>query len=394
MNDLKKIKNNIWKLYVIQGMKWFLLAVPILVPFYQSNGLSMQQILMLQGVFSVTAVLLEIPTGYVADLFGRKNTIVWGMFIWAAGWGLYSLTHSFEMFLVVEVMLALSSSLISGSDSALLYDSLELLGDTSSYTKKEGNLSTIWNISEGTASIIGAVLAVISLRFPIYCQAIIALMTVPIALSLKEPARKAIDVTTGKLKKLFEAVKFALVDHSEIKWLTIYTAAVSCAGITFLWFIQPRFQVIGIPLAWFGVAWAALQFTSAFSSANAQKIENKFGRRNLLILMLPLSALAFLLLAVVPGYWSLIVMAIPYLIRGVNIPVLKDYINKLTPSDIRATVLSVNALVMRLMFAIIGPAIGFINDSYSFSTAFFTAFIIFILISVVSLSRMKSLRVL
>jgi len=57
-------------------------------------------------------------------------------------------------------------------------------------------------------------------------------------------------------------------------------------------------------------------------------------------------------------------------VRGINGPVLNDYINSCVSSDIRATVLSVKSLVGRLMFVLLGPLVGWVNDSYSLSVAF------------------------
>ena len=391
---IEKLRGNIWKLYTIQALRWFLLSVPILVPFYQSNGLSIQQVLIVQASFGVTLALLEIPTGFIADMFGRKRAIVLGMIVWPLAWGFYSVSHSFEAFLLAEGMLALGTALLSGADSALLFDTLTELEESGTYTKREGIMNTTWNVSEGVASVLGGLLAVVSLRFPMYIQAVVAALAIPVALSLIEPTRKKMNETTGKVRLLLQTLRFALIEHSEIKWLTIYTASVSCAGITFLWFIQPRLAVAGVPLAWFGVVWAALQFSSGFVSSQAQKIEMILGRKTTLYLLLPVTALSFVLLAYAPGIFAIAVMFIPFLVRGLNIPILRDYVNRRTPSELRATVLSLSGLIMRGMFVIIGPLVGFIHDQYSFSTAFITAGVVFGVISVVSLARMKTLRVL
>lgn len=66
------VKSNIWKMQVLNFINWFLVIIPTLVIFYQAHGLSMKQVMIIQAVFSISLVLIEIPSGYFADRFGRK----------------------------------------------------------------------------------------------------------------------------------------------------------------------------------------------------------------------------------------------------------------------------------------------------------------------------------
>ena len=64
--------------------------MPIVVPFYQDNGLNMHDVFFLRAIYSVAIVILEIPSGYFADVWGRKNTLVAGTFMGVIGFGIYS----------------------------------------------------------------------------------------------------------------------------------------------------------------------------------------------------------------------------------------------------------------------------------------------------------------
>ena len=78
-----KLYSNIWKLYVIKGLKWFMVVMPIVVLFFQENGLNLQQVMILQGIYSFMVAVMEIPSGYLADIFGRKkylNTRIYFLF--------------------------------------------------------------------------------------------------------------------------------------------------------------------------------------------------------------------------------------------------------------------------------------------------------------------------
>jgi MFS family permease len=72
---MKKVSTNIWKLNFVAAFTDMMFFIPVLIPFLGSLGLSMQEILIVEAVFSVTMVLLEVPSGYFADVFGRKLSL-------------------------------------------------------------------------------------------------------------------------------------------------------------------------------------------------------------------------------------------------------------------------------------------------------------------------------
>ena len=63
------MKQNILALYLIKLSKWFSLVMPIIVLFYEDHGLGLQDVFILKSVYSVAAVALEIPSGYLADVW-------------------------------------------------------------------------------------------------------------------------------------------------------------------------------------------------------------------------------------------------------------------------------------------------------------------------------------
>jgi hypothetical protein len=70
-----------------------------------------------------------------------------------------------------------------------------------------------------------------------------------------------------------------------------------------------------------------------------------------------------------------------YFSRGIATPVLKDYINRITSSDIRATVLSLRSLIIRANFSILAPLFGYMTDRLTLSQAFIIIGIIFTILT-------------
>ena len=116
------MKQNILALYLIKLSKWFSLVMPIIVLFYEDHGLGLQDVFILKSVYSVAAVALEIPSGYLADVWGRKKCLILGCILFFGGYLCYSFTSTFTAFLFAEILLGTGQTLVNGADSALLYD--------------------------------------------------------------------------------------------------------------------------------------------------------------------------------------------------------------------------------------------------------------------------------
>lgn len=390
MGKMKKIRSNVWKLYLVRALSSFTLVMPIIVLFFKENGLSMKQVFLLQSIFSLVALSLEVPTGYFADRVGRKKSIVIGGIVATLGFLVYSLAYGFWGFLLAEILLGIGISFISGSDSALLYDTLLEMQKEGEYKKIEGKKLSMGMFSEGISSILGGFLALVSLRFPFYWDVVITFMVIPVALTLFEVKRyKQEEKKESSIGAMLKLIKYSLHDHAEVKWLIIYSALVGASTLTMVWFIQIYWMATKVPLELFGISWATLMFAAAFFAWNAHHVEKVLGRKNSLILLIVLPALGYFLLSSFWFVWSGIFILLFYVTRGMNNPVLCDYINKLVSSDIRATVLSVKNLAGRLIFSIVGPFAGWISDAFSLKAALMSAGATFLFLGLIALIFMK-----
>ncbi len=383
------LERNIRLMFCIRVVRWFLLVMSTMVLFYQHAGLTMQQILLIQSAFSALVVLFEIPSGYFSDVVGRKRTMIVGCLLSFAGFALYSFAEGFWGFFIAEMTLGCAVSFISGTDSALVYDSLLALGRQSEYSKFEGRLMSVGNTSEGIASIIGALLAIISLRMPFYVETCIVFFTIPLSMMLTEPPRTKLDTSKGNFRAVWEIIVYSLHSHAELKWLIVYSSIVNASTLTMVWFIQPYLKLAGLPIGWFGVAWAILQFSVGFFSFSADTIEKRIGRNNILLSLIFISVSGYVLIALFQSLWAIGFLFLFYLVRGLGQPTFYGYINSLISSDRRATVLSVGNLAVRLIFSCLGPIIGWVADSYSLSYAFLISAGAFLIPGVVSLFLLR-----
>ena len=363
-------KHNIIKLHILKGISWFMLSMPIIVIFFQDHGLSLAQIMQLQAAYSLSVAIFEIPSGYIADLFGRKKTIVLSTLFSFFGFLIFSFFSGFNEFIIAEICVGIGGSLMSGSDTALMYDTLIEENEQKTYTKVEGKNYAIGNFSESIAGVVGGLLAVNHLYLPVYLQTIILFFSIPISLSLIEPK------VNKKLALSFQSIKnvlyFSLIKNLKLKWLIIFSSFMGVATLSIAWLAQPFFQQINIPILYFGLLWALLNLSAGISSFNSHKFNLKYNIYIYSFFMI----VSFILLSWCQSLVGLIFIFIIYIIRGLVTPILKNLINISISSEKRATVLSIRSFIIRISFATIAPFLGFIADKESLQYSFFLLTII------------------
>lgn len=383
MNNTALLKN-IPKLYIIKIAKWFMLSMPIIVLFFQENKLSMQDIFTLKAIYSISVIVLEIPSGYFADLMGRKFTLIIGSILGCAGFIIYSISGDFNGFLIAEIILGIGQSFISGSDSALMYDTLKATGKQDQFMKQEGRLISTGNFAEAAAGLLGGLLASISLRTPFICQIFIAATAIPASFMLIEPIT-SIKKQKASLKHIVYIVQDSLIINKELRWNIVFSSIIGCSSLTLAWFIQPYFKQFDLQVTLIGALWTALNTTVGIVALFAYKIENLLGKTKTSIIIVIGISINIFLIGIIESSWAIIFLFIFYGIRGIATPILKEYINRITNSEVRATVLSLRNFIIRICFTIIGPFLGWYNDMFSMNSALIIMGIIFFILGSFSL---------
>lgn len=358
--------------------------MPTIFLFFKENGLDLHDIMVIQAIYSISIALIEIPSGYVADVLGRKNSMVIGTFFGFIGMVIYTFASGFWGFLPAALCLGFGQSFISGSDTALMYDSLVSVNQQDKFIKYEGRSISMGNFAEAVAFIVGGFLAEISLRTPFYYQCIIAFIGFVIAFLLKEPP-----VTKMDNKKPWANIKyiirFSLKENTPLKWNIIYSSVIGATTLVMAWFAQPYFAALNMEVKYYGIVGAILNLAVAFTSFYAHRIEEKINTPKLLAFILIALCFCYVYLGNFLNYWGLAILFTFYLIRGVATPVLRDYINRFTPSEMRATVMSIRSFMIRIVFAVFSPLLGYIADIYTIQSAFNIAGVVFFVVGFTSL---------
>jgi MFS family permease len=373
---LKSFPANTIQLTLIKIAKWFNLVMPVVVLFYHDNGLSMSQIFLLKSVYSIAMVATELPSGYLADVWGCRRTILLGAILGTLGIVIYSLAHDFTSFMMAEVILGIGFSCVSGADSALLYDSLKAENREHEYIRFEGRITSIGNFAEALAGVAGGLLATISLRTPYFFQVGVAAIGIPAAILLKEP-KHVLEKAHLTFKDILTVLKINY-QQKEIRSAILISSFTGAATLTYAWFVQPYFEKAGVPVSVFGILWTLINLSAGMVAIFSYRIERWLGRKYSLLAIVILLSAGFILTSLEVSLAGIAIIFGFYLVRGLATPVLKDYINQYTDSKVRATILSVRNFEIRIIFAVIGPALGYLTDHFSLQTALMTAGIIYL----------------
>jgi MFS family permease len=362
---MKKLENNIWKIYLYMILYSLMFFTPIIVLFYQDNGLSLIQIMILQSIASVLFVVLEVPSGYFADIFGRKKALMLTGVFASIAMFTFAIGTNFYHFIFAVILWATAGVFISGADTAFVYDTLKDLKREVEYKKIWGNVVFYYAIGVSLASIIGGLLGKLDFRYPFFAMIPFMLLLIPLALSFKEPQRHKAIFTKNYLFDLLGILKISILKNKKLRWLLAYSAII-VGFINIAYFLyQPYFKLSGLNIIYFGIVFAGFNIVVAISAKYAHLLEEKIGQKYSLFLLFFLTGTSFILMSNFIYLFSFAFALLIQFVKGFSSVVISDYVHQLTDSSIRATVLSVKSLVEKMFFAIITPFVGWVADVYS-----------------------------
>jgi len=371
---MQNLKSNIWKLYCVHGIRFFLITMPVMaIYFHHYFGLSYLQIFLTQAVFSLFLLLGALPGGYFCDKVGRKTGMILGAGLWVMGNAFMLFWHQFSGFITAEVFWGISHALFSGAQPALLFDTLKQLKNEGAYLHYEGRVEFYGRCSEAVAALLGGFAAMISIMAPFWVSLIVSLSLFFMVLTLVEVksdseakapflARYKTDIKT--------IVDCVFVKQKAVGWLLIFSGTIGLATLSSIWLYQPYFYDLHVNLGWFGVGWALINLCAACTARYADWLEATFGLNLLLSIILCGVVMSSFFLASTYSIWFFVLVLFTQALRGLKLPLVFNFVNQRVPSEFRATALSFDAFFMRILFVIFCPLIGYIADKNNILSAF------------------------
>ena len=366
----RRLERNIWLTYINGVLGWSRFFIPVLALFYIASQVTLTQFTIILGVFSLSTLLLEIPTGVIADLIGRKRTLLIARVCWIVELYLISFYNGFWIFLAAKIISGIGVSFWSGSGEALLYDSLKRLKREKDFKRINGNLQIIINLSMAIIFIIGSFLFAMNPKLPAIASLPFACLALFFTLFLTEPYKSRKKITfKNSLNHMKEGFAY-FWQHSYVKYLTFYSWPIA-ATIAMMLSISSAYQeAIMIPIALIGVVATAGSLVIAFGAKISYNLEEKHGEKRTLFAIQCIMVLGIFLMSLMVNYIGVLFYLMICFGSGLFNVLISHYVNKHIETSHRATMISIKNFFDNLAIFIFFPILGFIISAKSMRLAF------------------------
>ena len=369
-----KARKQIQKLLVLDGACGFMIAGASWVSLLAARGFTTIEIGLAESIFHTASMLFEIPSGAIADVFGRKKVLFASRIAAILSSLLMILSDSFFMIGIAMVISALSYNLASGTREALAYDTLKQADIEKEYNRFAANDMVIYQISSSLATLLAGVALMLGYRRAYLVDILLGILSLLIIRSMYEASvGKTCSQTlpeeenASSEKKTFsrrflevakESASF-LYNSSKARWIIALNSVSGAVSILILFFLQTKLPQLHLPRLWLGPALFFMGLGSALGAKVAEALASCHLRR-ILLFSFPGVALAFG--SVFTGDYRL-------MIAGGFIGAFADNLfcvrsdvtlNHMIPSEQRATLVSVNSFSFSVVMILLSPVFGLI----------------------------------
>lgn len=316
---------------------------PVLITSLMHLGkMSLSDIYYLEAIVLVGFIFLEIPSGALADLIGRKKTVVVGAGCQVVSRMLFAFMTSPIDVILANVIWMIGASITSGADSALIYDSLKLAGREGEYRNVEGRATGIYFGLVAFGSLATGFLADISLRLPAILSIPGALISFAAALGMKEPPAE----NRYSMREQINIMRsgFVFVGRSKkILWIFGFMTMIGVASKAWFFSYNPYFELVELDVVYYGMIFFILNGIAWHFSRSADGIGKRMGERNVIVLMVICVGLPIVLMGSFVSVALISMVFMQNVVRGLSKPFFSELLNRHIESKHRATVLSIQS---------------------------------------------------
>lgn len=360
MHNVSGYEQNIWKLKLYSFFTKFLFYSPIIIAFFKSLNFSVFQILLLFSISSFISFVLEIPSGYYADKYGRKNSLLFATFTLLLSSLIFWFASAYSLFIIAAILLGISGAFRSGADTALLYDTLIILKKEDEHKKIQGSILAYnaWALTLASLSS-SLIVLYLNMRYTFLISVIFFCIAFLVTITIMEPKHLSHDNKT-KIS-IIDSIKECF-SNKKLLMITLFSIG------TFLFidvsqkFDQMYYLLLNIDLKWFGVLFGTFTVLSGIATKYSHVIEKSLGMKKSILLMIFIPVCSFIFLGLNATYFGLIAILLVNIIWGISKVITLDYSQKLIKSQNRATVLSIQNQIFSIFYIVIPLFLGYVAD--------------------------------
>jgi MFS family permease len=327
------------------------------------RDLSLAQVGMMEGLFWVVKLGLEVPSGAFADRFGRRATFLTGIGCEGAGTLIFAFAGDFTLLVLSYVIWSAGLAFRSGNDEAYLYDTLKAGDRTNEYSDR---VAVYWALSTASlfaGSLLGGLLAeVTNLQIAIFASLAPFVLAVPIMLSMQEPPWREHLVERLTITETLHRGVTEVWRNRPLRNIVLMEVALTGCFPAFFLLGQPFLRSHDVPLGLFGVLMVPVLLGRTVAGLSSGRVTRRIGLPAVLAIALTGAVGGLVLLAVVDHVAAFVGLGIALGAVALALPAIGAYINERTDSHVRATVLSLAPMGSSLAMASLSMAAGLIGD--------------------------------
>ena len=336
---------------------------------YFAAYMPLDAVLQLEAFYFLSVVMIEVPSGWLADRLGRRPTLLAGAVLMAVShlmlfigpWVMAGDAFGsplFVFFAVGQGLRAAGVAFRSGTDTALHHDALAACGLSSEFADREARASKRRFLGAAAAAVIGGGVAVIDLRLPYACSFMVAIAMIIVIARMREPSASADARSRANIFK--QAVScFAQWKSSALLLLFVFAAMMLVLNHIPYEYFQPYIEeAIGqdglaaasTPIVT-GLHVAVTFWIASLVSAKSIRIRNRIGLWGVLLLAMGLQVLTIGLMSLWLSPIIVLFLLLRSCPRALMTPPLNAAVTGAVPTKLRATYLSIQSFVGRLSFS-------------------------------------------
>jgi len=337
----------------------FRLYAPIAILYFAQVSGSYALGMSVYSVAMLSQSLLEVPTGVLSDMVGRKRTVVFGAVAGVLSLTFYAIGGVYLALVIGAVFEGLARAFYSGNNDALLHDTLTESGQPEAYQEFLGRTSSMYQIGLAISALIGSLIAAISFSLVMWVSVIPMILALIVSLRLVEPNAYT-RVNTNIYTHLATAFQ-KTIRNPRLRLLSLAAVLKYALGEA-SWLFRSAFIAALWPVWAIGVAQMIANATAAVSFYFAGRLINRFGEFRLLVGGMTISELINLFGMIFPTVLSPALMALNSVFYGVNTVAGNSLMQKEFTAEQRATMGSINSFAGSLTLAVCSLLLGALAD--------------------------------
>ncbi len=373
-----------------------------IILFFLDKGITFLQIGILYSVREITVNILEIPSGVIADSFGRRRSMIFSFSNYIISFLIFFLFSDYYLFIIAYIFYAVGDAFRTGTHKAMIFEYLKIKKMEHFKVHYYGHTRSWSQFGSAISSLIAALIVLYSGNYSSVFLFSVIPYVIDLFLMISYPKELDGSIKNFEIKKIKQTFIDVIKDFAKtIKNLTVFKAITNVSLYTGYYkalkdYIQPLMKSLAIALPFFvaledkeksaiiiGVIYFIIYILTSISSRNSGRFSQRF--RNLIYPM-NYTLLIGLFAGVLTGlffhfkflWMAIILFVIIYMIENIRKPIGISCITTLFKKDVLATALSVESQANTLFSAIFAPIIGLLADKVGigYGLAFLSGFLV------------------